>query len=210
MSRVGEETLDRRYWFALAVGVFLLGGSVVILPYDVEARDLMLPKEQEQTEFGDTLSPSLDNQQYGTPKSIFISIQMARNYEVEWESFGRSGWYTQDPLIHPVDPGTTVFTPDTAAIYVVFEVAPLEDPAQFGAQWFLLDEKGNPSSAEPMGQDVLEVPGHSRFGFLEILKPADGDWPVGKYMMEIFITPLGQQPFHAVNEVGTMKFTIAG
>lgn len=191
----------------MAVGVLLLVGMVILLPVTAQAKDLMLPKEQAETEVEDIHSPSLDAQQYGIPKAIFISIQMARGYEVEWDSFGRAGWYTQDPRILPVDPGTTVFPPNTDAIYVVFEVAPLEDPGQFSTQWFLLDEKGNPP-AEPMGQDILELPGHSRDGFLELRKPAD-NWPVGKYMMEIFITPLGQQPFHAVNQVGMMHFTIA-
>jgi hypothetical protein len=33
-------------------------------------------------------------------------------------------------------------------------------------------------------------------------------WTVGDYLAKIFIAPLGQQPFHAVNQVGTMRFTI--
>jgi len=59
----------------------------------------------------------------------------------------------------------------------------------------------------PMGKDSLEVPGHERYGFLE-LKRKDEKWPVGKYQVKIFITPLGQQPFHAANQVGTMRFSI--
>jgi hypothetical protein len=131
---------------------------------------------------------------------------MAKGYEVEWDSFGRQGWYTQDPRLKPIAPGTTVFTPDTPSIYVVFEVAPLEDPAQFSAQWFLEDEtKKDPEMT--MGRDTLEVPGHERYGFLELKKPPNG-WPVGNYLLKIFVTPLGQQSFHAVNQVGTMRFTI--
>lgn len=192
------------------VGQIMLGLSLLVaqpgLPAVGEARDLLPPKEQKETEFEETRSPSFDDQRRGVPQSIFISIQMARGYEVEWDSFGRQGWYTQDPRIKPVDPGTTVFTPDTPAIYVVFEVAPLEDPAQFGAQWFL-EEPGGKLSEKPVGRDVLEVPGHSRWGFLELKSPAGG-WPTGKYVVKLFVTPLGQQPFHAVNQVGTMHFTI--
>jgi hypothetical protein len=43
---------------------------------------------------------------------------------------------------------------------------------------------------------------------LELKKPATGNWLKGEYLVKLFITPLGQQPFHAANQVGTMKFTI--
>jgi hypothetical protein len=170
------------------------------------ARDLVTPKEQTTTEFEPTQSPSFDEQKRGIPQSLFTWIKMAKGYEVEWDSFGRKGWYTQDPRLKPIEP-TTTFSPDTPAVYIVFEVAPLEDPAQFSAQWFLEGEGGKLSDT-PVGKDTLEVPGHERYGFLE-LKRAGDKWPVGKYLAKLFITPLGQQPFHAVNQVGTMRFTIA-
>jgi hypothetical protein len=171
-----------------------------------QAKDLLAPKEQETTEIGSTQSPSFDEQQKGVPQSLFTWIKMAKGYEVEWDSFGRKGWYTQDPRLKPVEPGS-VFTPDTPAVYIVFEVAPLEDPAQFGVQWFLEQEGGQPGQA-PVGKDVLEVPGHERYGYLELKRPGER-WPVGRYVAKLFITPLGQQPFHAVNQVGTMRFSIA-
>jgi hypothetical protein len=167
----------------------------------------MVPKEQRETQYDDVDAPSMDEQKRGRPQAIFTWIHMAKGYEVEWDSFGRQGWYTQDPRLKPIEPGTTVFTPDTPAIYIVFEVAPLEDPAQFSAQWFTVDENGKPSE-KPVGRDVLEVPGHSRWGFLELKAPAGG-WPKGNYVVKLFITPLGQQAFHAVNEVGTMHFKIS-
>lgn len=171
------------------------------------SRELMTPKEQASTEFEPTLSPSFDQQQKGVPQSMFVWIRMAKGYEVEWDSFGRKGWYTQDPRLKPIEPGTTVFPPDTPAIYIVFEVAPLEDPASFSAQWFLEGDGGR-LSENPIGRDTLEVPGHERYGFLELKKPGEA-WPPGKYVVKLFITPLGQQPFHSVNQVGTMRFTIA-
>lgn len=181
--------------------------AVASLPDWAGARELMAPKEQSQTEFEPTQTPSLDNQRRGVPQAIFVWIKMAKGYEVEWDSFGRKGWYTQDPRLKPIEPGTTVFAPDTPAVYIVFEVAPLEDPAQFSAQWFLEDEKGKPSS-QPAGKDTLEVPGHERYGFLELKKPAGGNWAKGSYLVKLYITPLGQQPFHEVNQVGTMRFRI--
>ena len=109
-------------------------------------------------------------------------------------------------LFRSVDP-TSVFSPDAAAVYVVFESAPLEDPTQFGAQWFLEGEGGQ-LPAKPFGQDILELPGYERYGFLELKRPGER-WPAGSYVIKLYIAPHGQQSFHAVNQVGTLRFTIA-
>jgi hypothetical protein len=206
--------MNRGTQSASGVGADVIAGLVVLLmgvapsvPGEAQARELLAPKEQAITEVDPTKTPSLDQQKQGVPQSIFVWIKMARGYEVEWDTFGRKGWYTQDPRLKPIDPGTTVFAPDTPAVYIVFEVAPLEDPAQFSAQWYLEDEKGN-VNAKPVGQDTLAVPGHERYGFLELTKTPEG-WTKGNYMVKIYVTPQGQQAFHAANEVGTMRFKIA-
>jgi hypothetical protein len=185
----------------------VLAGLIVVVCVwqEVEARDLFAPKEQATTEVNPTQSPSFDEQKEGIPQSLFTWIKMAKGYDIEWDTFGRKGWYTQDPRLKPVEPGS-VFHRDIPAIYIVFESAPLEDPAQFSAQWFLEGEKGVLSSV-PLGKDTLEVPGHERYGFLE-LKNHGNVWAVGTYLVKLFITPLGQQSFHAGNQVGTMRFTI--
>jgi hypothetical protein len=183
----------------------LLAGLIFISVWQgVEAKDPFAPKEQATTEADPTQSPSFDEQKKGIPQSLFTWIKMAKGYDVEWDTFGRKGWYTQDPRLKAVEPGS-VFPRDIPAIYIVFESAPLEDPAQFSAQWFLEGEKGTLSPL--LGKDTLEVPGHERYGFLELKKPGDA-WPVGTYLVKLFITPLGQQSFHAANQVGTMRFTI--
>ena len=203
MKLTGIPTRFRYHWpLACLLGIASLFG---IASQDAEARDLVAPKEQSTTEIDPTQSPSFDEQKKGIPQSLFTWIKMAKGYDVEWDSFGRKGWYTQDPRLKPIEP-TSVFTPDTPAIYIVFEVAPLEDPAQFSAQWFLESTEGKLPDA-PMGKDSLEVPGHERYGFLE-LKRKEEKWPIGKYQVKLFITPLGQQPFHAANQVGTMRFSI--
>ena len=197
---------DGLYSFAtVLVSAWLSTSPAVWSVSRADARDLLAPKEQETTEVGPTQSPSFDEQRQGIPQSLFTWITMAKGYEVEWDTFGRQGWYTQDPRLKPVEPGS-VFSPDTPVVYIVFEVAPLEDPAQFGVQWFLEDANGKLSPA-PIGKDVLEVPGHERYGYLELKKTGE-KWAVGNYVAKLFITPLGQQPFHAVNQVGTMRFTI--
>lgn len=202
MQNMTRHTRGSAILFALA------GGLYVALPAAETAsgKDLLAPKEQQTTEVGSTQSPSFDEQKKGIPQSLFTWIKMAKGYEVEWDTFGRKGWYAQDPRLKPVEPGS-VFAQDVPAIYIVFEVAPLEDPAQFGVQWFLEREGGQLSPA-PVGKDVLEVPGHERYGYLEMKKQGDR-WAVGTYVAKIFIAPLGQQPFHAVNQVGTMSFQIA-
>jgi hypothetical protein len=189
-----------RRWVAtgiLCVGMFQMQTGI--------AKDLLSPKVQENTEVGPTQSPSFDYQEKGIPQSLFTWIKMAKGFEVEWDTFGRKGWYTQDPRLKPIEPGS-VFTPEIPAIYIVFEVAPLEDPAQFSVQWYLEQAEGQ-LKERPAGRDVLEVPGHERYGYLE-LKRSGERWALGKYLAKIYITPLGQQPFHAVNQVGTMRFTV--
>lgn len=187
------------------VGVIATLSLVVCISQEAKARDLFPPKEQATTEVDPTQSPSFDEQEKGIPQSLFTWIKMAKGYDIEWDTFGRKGWYTQDPRLKPIEPGS-VFPRDIPAIFIVFESAPLEDPAQFSAQWFLEKDK-DVLSPMPVGKDILEVPGHERYGFLELKRPGDA-WEVGTYLVKLFITPLGQQSFHAVNQVGTMRFTI--
>ncbi|MFM8552750.1 MAG: hypothetical protein ACKOCD_10670 [Nitrospiraceae bacterium] len=184
----------------------LLSGGVVGLDAAADARELLAPKEQAETAVDESKLPSLDLQKRNIPQSLFTWIVMAKGYEVEWDTFGRKGWYTQDPRLKPIEPGTSVFPPDTPAVYIVFEVPPLEDPATFGAIWYL-EDAGGKLSDQPAGKDSLFVPWHEKHGFLELKKPTDG-WKPGSYLVKIFISPEGQQAFHAVNQVGTMRFRI--
>ena len=199
----GRSTIRRRAeavcWYSgwACAGVLLYGV--------VQAKDLLPQKEQETTEIGATQSPSFNDQQSGVPQSLFTWIKLAKGYEVEWDTFGRKGWYTQDPRLKPVEP-TSVFPPETPVVYIVFESAPLEDPTQFSAQWFL-EGVGGTGPAKPVGQDVLELPGYERYGFLE-LRPPGERWTEGTYLVKLFIAPHGQQAFHAGNQVGTLRFTV--
>ena len=204
-SNKARMSRSRHSWRTPALCLILAANGVSAGWVPVEARDLVVPKEQANTEVDPTQHPSFDDQRKGIPQSLFVWIKMAKGYDVEWDSFGRKGWYTQDPRLKPVEP-TSVFTPDQPAIYIVFESAPLEDPTQFSAQWFQEAADGTLSAA-PVGKDTLEVPGHEHHGFLELKRPGER-WPVGSYLVKIYITPLGQQSFHAANQVGTMRFSI--
>ncbi len=203
MHGMFQNHVDSRLTSGLAIiGILLIShfvGQVGV------AKDLLAPKEQETTEVGTHLSPSFDRQEKGVPQSLFTWIKIAKGVEVEWDSFGRKGWYTQDPRLKPIEPGS-VFTPETPVVYIVFEVAPLEDPAQFGVQWSQEQPTGL-LSVTPLGKDVLEVPSHERYGYLELRRSGDR-WAVGSYLAKLFIAPLGQQPFHAVNQVGILRFSV--
>lgn len=201
MTGAASAGRSSRDWFA--AGVLC---AVMFYEQAGVAKDLLTPKEQETTEIGSTLSQSFDYQEKGVPQSLFTWIKMAKAFEVEWDTFGRKGWYTQDPRLKPIEPGS-IFTPEILAIYIIFEVAPLEDPAQFAVQWYLEQPSGQLNES-PLGKDVLQVPGHERYGYLE-LKRSGEKWPVGNYLAKIYIAPLGQQPFHAVNQVGTMRFSVS-
>lgn len=202
MNTMGDRLRGRsaKGWTApVVVCIALCQGQIGI------ARDLLTPKEQDSTEVGSTHSPSFDDQEKGVPQSLFTWIKMAKGFDVEWDTFGRNGWYTQDPRLKPIDP-SSIFTPEIPAIYIVFEVAPLEDPAQFAVQWYLEQSSGR-LDENPLGKDVLEVPGHERYGYLE-LKRSSPRWATGNYLAKIYIAPIGQQPFHAANQVGTMRFRV--
>ena len=84
-----------RRWAIALCAMSILGGWQT----GAEGRDLLVPKEQVTTEFEPTETPSLDVQQKGVPQSLFTWIKMARGYEVEWDTFGRKGWFTQDPRL---------------------------------------------------------------------------------------------------------------
>jgi hypothetical protein len=193
--------VSRRFAIALCAASILGGWQT-----GVDGRDLMVPKEQVTTEFEPTETPSLDVQQKGVPQSLFTWIKMARGYEVEWDTFGRKGWFTQDPRLKPIAPGTTVFTTDTPAVFIVFEVAPLEDPAQFAAQVFALGRRREGRRDRAIVTRIVSrCRAMSGMGFWSSRKPAPNNGRQGTYLVKIYITSLGQQPFHAVNQVGTMR-----
>src|SRR2546425_10668325 len=111
-------SMNRGTQSASGVGVDVIAGLVVLLvgvvlglPGEGQARELLAPKEQAITEVDPTKTPSLDQQKQGVPQSIFVWIKMARGYEVEWDTFGRKGWDSQDPRLQPVGRGATGFPP---------------------------------------------------------------------------------------------------
>lgn len=203
MLRMISDAAARRWSETRMVAAVL--STALFCQQAADAKELLPLKEQESTEVGSTQSPSFDVQEYGVPQSLFTWIKMAKGFDVEWDTFGRKGWYTQDPRLKPIGPQSE-FTPEIPVIYLVFEVAPLEDPTQFGVQWYR-EHPDSQMRQEQLGRDVLELPGHERYGYLEMTRLGDR-WIVGNYVAKIYIAPIGQQPFHAANQVGMMRFRV--
>lgn len=120
---VGLMTKARMKGTQLLASVFACLSIIVCAWQTVEARDPFAPKEQATTEIDPTQSPSFDEQKKDIPQSLFTWIKMAKGYDMEWDTFGRKGWYTQDPRLKPIEPGS-VFHRNIPAIYIVFESAP--------------------------------------------------------------------------------------
>lgn len=192
--------------------LWLAGGVVALfcvgwLINTVQAGDLLLPKEQEETQLGEIDIPAIDQSNWKSPQSVFSWIAMARDYETPWDSAtGREGWFTtHDAGIKPIDPGVSKFSPDTEYVYIVFEVPPLATPLQWTAAWYHVDKDGIVSK-KPAGTDAQEMGWNEKYGYFRIWQPDDG-WKKGTYLVKMFYGSPGQQ-IHAANAVGTMQFTI--
>ncbi len=149
---------------------------------------------------------AFDQVNWNRPQGVFSWITMARGYETPWDSSNRPGWMTTDPFITPIDPGISKFSVHTEIFYIVFEGQPLDAPGQFAAAWYEIKD-GQVNAQNPIGKDVIELEMNQRFGFLEIYQPKAG-WKPGDYQIKIYYGSPGQK-LHAVNVIGTMKFSIS-
>ncbi len=168
------------------------------------ARDLMPQKKQEVTQFGELDIPPLDQENWRRPQGMFKWIAMACGWEVPEDNLGRPGWHG-NPTISPKVPAVSVFPLDTRAIYIVYEIPPLDAPMQMNADWFSLDEQGR-ATGKPIGADAQFLDMNEAYGFFEVFSPEAG-WNTGDYLVKIYISSPGQQ-VHALSQVGTMQFTI--
>ncbi len=186
---------------APAVLCFMLASTPLL---QSEARDLLLQKEQEVTQFGEIHVPALDQKNWKRPQGMFSWITMACGWEVPQDKYGREGWFG-NPRIRPKVPGVSVFPVDTAVVYVVFEIPSLDAPMQMNTDWFRVNEQGNPSG-KPLGKDSQFMDMNEGYGYLEVRHP-QGGWKRGEYLVKIYISSPGQQ-IHALSQVGTMQFAI--
>ena len=117
------------------------------------------------TEADPTQSPSFDEQKKGVPQSLLLGSRWLKGMTSSGIRSDRKGCIRQDPRLKPIEPGS-VFPADIPAIYIVFESAPLEDPLPSSA--LNGSRRGERARSQPcrcLGKDILEVPGHERYGF---------------------------------------------
>ncbi len=188
----------------LALVALVLAGTMTFLA-ESEARDMLVPKEQEVTQFGEIDVAPLDQVNWTRPQSIFKWIAMACGWEVPQDLQGRPGWFGA-PRISPKVPAVSEFPPEQAAVYIVYEIPSLSEPMQMNADWYVVGEQGKPASTR-LGQDGLFMDMNEPYGYLEVRQPEDG-WSLGEYVVNIYVSSPGQQ-LHALSQVGTMKFTIS-
>ncbi len=193
----------QRGWagFGLAVLFFVLASTSLL---QSEARDLLLQKEQEVTQFGEIHVRAFDQTNWKRPQGMFSWIAMACGWEVPEDRYGREGWFG-NPRILPKVPAVSVFPADTEAVYIVFEIPSLDAPMQMNSDWYRVNDQGKPSG-KPLGKDSQFMDMNEGYGYLEVRQPQDG-WKHGGYLVKIYISSPGQQ-IHALSQVGTMQFTI--
>lgn len=155
-----------------------------------------------------TKASSLDQPGQDSLKSHFASIVLARGYRVEQQSPDQKGPSHLGPRIAPVDPGTSVFTPETQKIYIVFEVSPVKFLGYtVSARTFLENESGKTANTH-LAQDSLTMFWDDRYGFLELKKPPGG-WTTGSYLVKIYVSQ-GERVYEGSEFIGTLAFQIAG
>jgi len=189
-------------WSIVVIMLLVLAGNS-----PVQAGDPFKGSQTRPSQFGDIENQELDQEHWDRPQSVFSWIAMAHGYQTPWDTVGRPGWMNSDAYLKPVDPGVSVFPPDTPEIFIVFEAQPLDAPGQFAAAWFLL-KNGKPVSDEPLGRDYIELEMNQKSGYF-ILSPTTERWEKGDYLVKIYFGAPGQHYLHAINMLGTMKFTIS-
>jgi len=197
----------RQIFYSGVGGIFIgtLLAGVGIGP--VHAGDPFTGSQSRPSQYGEIENQALDQMHWDRPQSVFTWIAMAHGYQTPWDTVGRPGWMNSDAYLKPVDPGVSVFPPDTPEIFIVFEAQPLDAPGQFAAAWFPL-KNGKPVSDEPLGKDYIELEMNQKSGYF-ILSPIGEKWKKGDYLVKIYYGAPGQHYLHAINMLGTMKFTIS-
>jgi hypothetical protein len=191
---------------ALGVVAILLGLLVSLVNSEgIYAGNPFGKADHQSSTVKNTHSLAFDQVNWKRPQGVFTWIAMARGYKTPWDSVGRPGWMTDDAYVEPIDPGVSVFSPNTPEIYIVFEGQPLDAPGQFAAAWYEMNG-GKRLSEEPVGTDIIELEMNQKYGYF-ILSPSEERWGTGEYLVELYYGSPGQQ-IHAINVVGTMVFTI--
>ncbi|GKS59916.1 hypothetical protein YTPLAS18_34430 [Nitrospira sp.] len=129
------------------------------------------------------------------PQGMFLSIQLAENYE---EELG----FRRTHEIVPVNP-TEHFGPESPAVYIVFQLHQHYQAFKvFGLCYLDADPEAIPA---PVSRDAMYITMEDESGYLRLPAP-NGGWKPGRYKVEIHV---GEQ-ISELSLMGTMRFTIAG
>ena len=129
------------------------------------------------------------------PQGMFLSIQLAENYE---EELG----FRRTHEIVPVNP-TEQFGADSQAVYIVFR---LHQHYQAFKVFGLCYPDGDPDKAAAtlISRDAMHITMEDESGYLRLPAP-EGGWKQGRYKVEIHV---GEQ-ISELSLMGTMRFSVA-
>lgn len=166
-----------------------------LIALNVFGEDLPLTKNPSIPEFQNRLEDTKPYDFDAPPQGMFRSITLAEGFD---EELG----FRRTHEIVPVKP-TEQFRPDTAGIFIVFQLHQHYQAFQVFGRCYPEAVTG----LEPqtiIGQDAMYIALEDESGYLK-LSPPSGGWKPGRYKVEIHA---GEQ----VNEMslmGTMRFTVS-
>ncbi len=129
------------------------------------------------------------------PQGMFLSIQMAENYD---EEIG----FRRTHEIVPVNP-TEQFPPDAPAVFIVFRLH--QHYQSFKVFGLCYPDSAEEASPAPLvSKDLMQISMEDESGYLRLPAP-EGGWKEGRYKVEIHV---GEQ-ISELSLMGTMRFTVA-
>jgi hypothetical protein len=128
------------------------------------------------------------------PRGVFQSLDFAEG--AEGDRTIRSGH-----IYVPVNP-TTIFSPQTRSVYLVFNVHKHLTSYQIIGRLFLETETGVVST-QWLDEDTADLATEDESGFLKFFPPG-GIWEPGRYRVDIYVGYIA----NPVNKMGSMRFTV--
>jgi hypothetical protein len=168
---------------------------ILSAPPALLAEELPITKNSSISEFQNRTEDITPYNFDAPPQGLFRTITMAEGFD---EELG----FQRTHQIVPVKP-TDLFRPDTAAVFIVFQLHQHYQGFQVFGRCYPEAVAGLDPAAI-VGQDAMHIALEDDSGYLT-LSPPQNVWKPGRYKVEIHV---GEQ----VNEMtmmGTMRFTIA-
>lgn len=129
------------------------------------------------------------------PQGMFLSIQLAENYD---EELG----FRRTHEIVPVNP-TEQFGPESPAVYIIFQLH--QHYQAFKVFGLCYPDTGPQASPPLVSRDAMYITMEDESGYLRLPAP-EGGWKPGRYKVEIHV---GEQ-ISELSLMGTMRFKVDG